>query len=545
MIEQLTDYLQQQDVSLQTTGASSDAPFLQTRYAKTVSKNIFSLLRSFSQFSASMHIFSNLLTSQTSIEEKRLFAKNAHYRPIPNCRPAKPTWNIPYDLVIVTESHEVYEFCKQHHLYCELITKASDVEHIRADVVRYIECDTFCYEVGQLANAHEVKNTQELLLEAQLCRLSSYRPLLEVFEQKELEALCSLLQPVNVQIPDIEQECVRLQEILDQTLHSQQFSARVLLDAVNLQKLPDQVVVAIDSVIQQSQLPTKLFSLTYPIRINEKEWALYERTIREQAFSGLVKQILLQKESIVKIPKLLKEYEHALLIQDAQNIICSYMKRQEGQYAQTTNAFLVEKSKNLLLDNPQPITYHFGKEHASIVLTGANSGGKTTLLEHIIQSVILHKMGFPVSGAKSIPDYEAIYYFAKSKGSTQKGAFETMLSQLSKVNPKNALILADELESVTEPSVASVIIAKTMDFFSKQGAHLVLASHLGNVFTSHASIRIDGIEAKGLDEQNKLIVDHNPVIGRLAKSTPELIIQRLAKEQAHPYFVHLSQALNS
>jgi lysophospholipid acyltransferase (LPLAT)-like uncharacterized protein len=46
--------------------------------------------------------------------------------------------------------------------------------------------------------------------------------------------------------------------------------------------------------------------------------------------------------------------------------------------------------------------------------------------------------------------FSEIYYFAKNKGSTNKGAFETLLTQLSKIQPgKQTLILADEIESVT------------------------------------------------------------------------------------------------
>ena len=55
--------------------------------------------------------------------------------------------------------------------------------------------------------------------------------------------------------------------------------------------------------------------------------------------------------------------------------------------------------------------------------------------------------------------------------------------------------------------------------------------------------RVDGIEAKGLNEDMELIVDHNPVLGRLANSTPELIIERLAKTQKNDYFRYLHTCL--
>jgi hypothetical protein len=41
-------------------------------------------------------------------------------------------------------------------------------------------------------------------------------------------------------------------------------------------------------------------------------------------------------------------------------------------------------------------------------------------------------------------------------------------------------------------------------------------------------IRTDGIEATGLDAEGRLVVDRRPRIGHRARSTPELIVQRLA-----------------
>ncbi len=42
-------------------------------------------------------------------------------------------------------------------------------------------------------------------------------------------------------------------------------------------------------------------------------------------------------------------------------------------------------------------------------------------------------------------------------------------------------------------------------------------------------MRVDGIEAKGLDESLELIVDRQPVFYKAGKSTPELIVERLSK----------------
>ena len=81
-------------------------------------------------------------------------------------------------------------------------------------------------------------------------------------------------------------------------------------------------------------------------------------------------------------------------------------------------------------------------------------------------NIVLSMLGLPASGLKEIPFFDELYYFAKNKGSPNKGAFETLLTQMSKISgDKNILILADEIESVTEPGIAGKIISATAKFF--------------------------------------------------------------------------------
>ncbi|MCG8699648.1 MAG: hypothetical protein MI922_16455, partial [Bacteroidales bacterium] len=131
--------------------------------------------------------------------------------------------------------------------------------------------------------------------------------------------------------------------------------------------------------------------------------------------------------------------------------------------------------------------------------------------------------------------FDEVYYFAKTKGSASKGAFETLLTQMNGISldsTKKILILADEIEAVTEPGVAGRIISATAEWFVSKGAYVVLATHLGAEISKNLGdfMRVDGIEASGLDENFNLIVNHNPVLGRLASSTPELIVERMAAQ---------------
>jgi DNA mismatch repair protein MutS2 len=59
-------------------------------------------------------------------------------------------------------------------------------------------------------------------------------------------------------------------------------------------------------------------------------------------------------------------------------------------------------------------------------------------------------------------------------------------------------------------------------------------SHLAGEIreAAEATISVDGIEAEGLVD-GELQVDRSPVKGRLARSTPELIVEKLAEDRAH------------
>lgn len=74
---------------------------------------------------------------------------------------------------------------------------------------------------------------------------------------------------------------------------------------------------------------------------------------------------------------------------------------------------------------------------------------------------------------------------------------------------------------------------------------MVVATHLGDEIIRELPMgaRVDGISATGLDSDMNLIVSHNPVLGKLANSTPELIVERLSKVKKGDYFLYLYEQL--
>jgi len=195
--------------------------------------------------------------------------------------------------------------------------------------------------------------------------------------------------------------------------------------------------------------------------------------------------------------------------------------------------------KNLSLKNPDPVSYSLGDTGMEMyteriaILSGVNSGGKTTLLDLISQVIILAHMGLPVPARRChVGIFQEIYYFSKSRGTLSAGAFETAMRKFAVVeNSKRKLVLADELEAITEPGASARIIACMLDELNRLGSVAVFVSHLAEEIKRFAEtpVRVDGIEAEGLDAQNNLIVRRSPRYNYLAKSTPELILDRLVR----------------
>lgn len=209
-----------------------------------------------------------------------------------------------------------------------------------------------------------------------------------------------------------------------------------------------------------------------------------------------------------------------------------------------TNLFLTQSHLKGKHGPVQPIEYAIGvtpynpegtKGENCAILSGANSGGKTTTIQTLAQIVTLAQSGFPVPAKQTYTRaFEELYFFYKSRGMVNAGAFETTLKQFADivVSEKSKLALFDEVEAITEPGSAANVIAGLIEILQGDAnTSTVICSHLAKEIeeATSAPIRIDGIEARGLDENLELIVDRTPRFGLLARSTPELIVERLSK----------------
>jgi hypothetical protein len=217
----------------------------------------------------------------------------------------------------------------------------------------------------------------------------------------------------------------------------------------------------------------------------------------------------------------------------------------------------VEGARNLCLDDPDPVDYAVGDHDLSpptgdcvAVLTGANSGGKTTLLETCCAVALLAAMGLPVPADRAeVGEFDAVV-FHRRHASFNAGVLESTLKSI--VPPLTVggrtLMLVDEFEAITEPGRAADLLNGLVDLTVERGALGVYVTHLADDLSPLPdAARIDGIFAEGLTPGLDLRVDYQPRFGTVGKSTPEFIVSRLVANagdrRERQGFEHLAAAV--
>jgi hypothetical protein len=207
----------------------------------------------------------------------------------------------------------------------------------------------------------------------------------------------------------------------------------------------------------------------------------------------------------------------------------------------------VANARNLFLDGDvQPVTYAVGDHTLDAagadpgplpptgdrvsVLTGANSGGKTTLLETLCAVVLLTAMGLPAPAERAqVGAFDAVV-FHRRHASFNAGVLESTLKSIVPPLAEGGrpLMLVDEFEAITEPGRAADLLNGLVGLTVERDAVGVYVTHLAEDLSPlPEEARIDGIFAEGLTADLELEVDYQPRFGTLGKSTPEFIVSRL------------------
>ena len=216
----------------------------------------------------------------------------------------------------------------------------------------------------------------------------------------------------------------------------------------------------------------------------------------------------------------------------------SFVDRETVTVASARNLALVAAGGDV-----QPVTYAVGDHdmdlpdatvppagHRVAVLTGANSGGKTTLLETLCQVQLLAQMGLPVPADRAEVGVVETVVFHRRHASFNAGVLESTLRSVVPplTDSGHALMLVDEFEAITEPGSAADLLHGLVRLTVDRGALGVFVTHLADDLEPlPPEARTDGIFAEGLTPDLDLEVDYQPRFETVGRSTPEFIVSRL------------------
>lgn len=337
---------------------------------------------------------------------------------------------------------------------------------------------------------------------------------------------------------------VTLDATLAERLMDCQMAGPELLAAVADGRLPPAVQSVVDSVLDEGRqalhaatgLRFQPFIAGYPLRTDEDELARVVGTLAAGAHLERFHADQKTAKALLALENELWDEVRHWLDFDAIYALGRFAVEHDLHPPQFTERLRFDASIHLDMAgsvDAQRIRYELGGDARAAVLTGANSGGKSTLLEHITQMVIMARMGLPVVGkGVEVPWIDEVHLVTARRG-MDAGAFETFLRGFLPVTTGDAkrLVLADEVEAVTELDAAARIMAWVLRRLHATDSLAVVVTHLADQVLRHVdpgTVRVDGIEATGLDDEHRLVVDRCPVMGRSARSTPELIVKRLA-----------------
>ena len=274
---------------------------------------------------------------------------------------------------------------------------------------------------------------------------------------------------------------------------------------------------------------------SYPLKIDEKELKRAEQIKFSKEITKTFDKKVEAAERLSKLKTQLEKEIKEILEFDYKLALGCFAAKYKLQKPQITNKIKLKKALHLNLipkedkENIQRIDYKLDNKENVSLLTGANSGGKTTLLETIAQTIILAQMGLPVPAKEAqIKIFDEIHLHSKEK-TLNAGEFETFLKRFTStiISKKQKLILLDEIEAITELEAAVKILSTFIELIKNSKSYAIIVTHMAREITKEVNVRIDGIEAKGLDENYNLIVNRTPKMNYLAKSTPELILKML------------------
>lgn len=147
---------------------------------------------------------------------------------------------------------------------------------------------------------------------------------------------------------------------------------------------------------------------------------------------------------------------------------------------------LLEARHPLLKDKAVPIDIKFMDAKKVLIITGANTGGKTVAIKTFALFSLLNQSGFPLPAAEGsrLPCFDAVFadigdeQSIDASLSTFSAHMKNIALALKEATDKS-LVLLDELGSGTDPLEGSAIAMAALDELIERGSFVLVTTHHG------------------------------------------------------------------
>jgi len=179
-----------------------------------------------------------------------------------------------------------------------------------------------------------------------------------------------------------------------------------------------------------------------------------------------------------------------------------------------------------------PIDLHLGDGQSTVIITGANTGGKTVALKTLGLLTLLAQCGIPIPAAEGseIAVFRKIFADIGDEQSLQDNlstfsAWILATSKVIKEADKSSLILLDEVGGGTDPTEGAALAMALIDRLRLRGAKTVVTTHL-HLLKAYGAINPDVVNVSVEFDPETLRPTYRLIYGRPGESYALLMAEK-------------------
>jgi DNA mismatch repair protein MutS2 len=194
----------------------------------------------------------------------------------------------------------------------------------------------------------------------------------------------------------------------------------------------------------------------------------------------------------------------------------------------------LREARHPLLDfnSAVPIDLHLQSGQSTLVITGANTGGKTVALKTLGLLTLMAQCGIPIPVAEGseVAVFSKIFADIGDEQSLQDNlstfsAWVLAISKIMKEADKFSLVLLDEVGGGTDPGEGAALTMALLDGLRAQGAKTVVTTHL-HLLKAYGAIHSDAVNVSVEFDPDTLRPTYRLIYGRPGESYALLMAEK-------------------